>query len=80
METNNFPDITEHVDLAVKLCGGTQYALGERIGVRQTTISMWRTRGCRPSAENALTVQRATRGKVKAVQLRPDLAHLFTRG
>lgn len=80
MEPNNFPDITEHVDLAVKLCGGTQSTLGERINVRQTTVSMWRTRGCRPSAENALAIQRATRGKVKAVALRPDLAHLFNRG
>lgn len=82
MEANPqpLPDIREAIDKAVQLCGKTQTDLALALGVRQSTISHWRTRACRPTVEHALAVQRLTRKRVKVVDLRPDLADLISKG
>jgi len=57
---------------AIKICGG-QKLLADVAGVRQQTISRM-LRGATPiSAEVAVGVEIATRGKITRRKLRPDL-------
>lgn len=51
---------------------GTQSALAERLGLRQSHISMWLHRGNVP-AEHCPDIELATGGKVRCEQLRPDV-------
>lgn len=72
----------DSLDRAVKLLGGTK-ALGAAVGVVQTAVSNWKSRGNVP-AEYCPSIERATRDAVSAnpelgdpvtcEELRPDVA------
>lgn len=47
-------------------------ALASSIGVVQTAVSNWRSRGKVP-AEHCPAIERATNGKVRCEELRPDI-------
>jgi DNA-binding transcriptional regulator YdaS (Cro superfamily) len=51
---------------------GTQIELGKRIGCSQATVSQWLNTG-QLDAEIALRLQKVSRGKFKAKQIRPEL-------
>lgn len=56
---------------AIDYAGG-QTELARRLGVRQSLVSMWKTRGNVP-AEHCPGIERATEGFVRCEQLRPDV-------
>lgn len=51
---------------------GTQIELGKRIGCSQATVSQWLNTG-QLDAEMALRLQKVSKGKFKAKQIRPEL-------
>lgn len=59
------------IDQAIKLCGGPT-GLAEKLGVWQTAVSNWRSRGQVP-AQRCLAIEEATAGAVTRYQLRPDV-------
>ena len=62
----------EAIQQAIKICGGTQKSLADRIGRTQQLISSL-LKGATISAETALLIETATERKVRAHTLRPDL-------
>lgn len=63
--------VRDALEEAVKIVG-SQAKLGDACGVTQTTI--WRAlQSGTVSAELALAIARATKGKIKKSHLRPDL-------
>ena len=60
----------EALDRAATVAGGLSY-LAKRIGVAQSTPSMWKARGKVP-VEHCLAIERATDGQVTRADLRPD--------
>ena len=61
-----------HIQQAIAVAWGTQKALAARCGVTQAAVSLWLL-GSRVSAENAMAIERATAGAVKARDIRPDV-------
>jgi len=61
----------KHINRAIKEAGG-QKSLAELIGVSQAAVSKWRL-GKKITAENAVSVEKATNGKVTRKDLRPDV-------
>lgn len=51
---------------------GSTYALAEKLGCRQSRISMWVTRGQVP-AHHCIAVEQAVAGAVTRYELRPDV-------
>ena len=54
-------------------CAGSVVALASAIGVSESAPHMWRKRGNVP-AEYCPAIERATGGKVRCEDLRPDVA------
>jgi DNA-binding transcriptional regulator YdaS (Cro superfamily) len=57
---------------AVEIAGG-QTALAHALGVQQAHVWNWLNRNKRLPAEYVIPVERATKGKVKRHELRPDI-------
>lgn len=62
-------DYTDAIQAAIDKAGGT-VRLAEKLGARQSLVSMWKNRGRIP-AERVLEVERLT--GVSRHQLRPDV-------
>lgn len=62
------------LDKAIEHAGGVT-ALAEKLGVRQSVVSNWRTRGASPRvpAERCIAIEHATGGAVTRQELRPDV-------
>jgi DNA-binding transcriptional regulator YdaS (Cro superfamily) len=62
------------LDKAIEYAGGVT-ALAEKLGVRQSVVSNWRTRGDEPRApaERCIAIEAATDGVVTRYDLRPDV-------
>ncbi|MEQ1969579.1 YdaS family helix-turn-helix protein [Xenorhabdus nematophila] len=56
---------------------GSQQALANICNVKQPSVWAWLHGHKKPSATNAIRIERATNGLVPAHQLRPDLSELF---
>lgn len=61
-------------------CLGSQAKLAQAIGTTQTAISQFASGSKRPSAETAIRVEMATRGMVRAEEIRPDIPWHVIRG
>lgn len=59
------------LEQAIEICG-SQAKLAEACGIKQSSIWQAKETG-RCSARLAMAVERATGGKITAVELRPDL-------
>lgn len=57
---------------------GKQQILAEACGVSQNAVSKWLNGGA-ISLENALRIEKATQGKVKAEDISPEFSHLLSR-
>jgi DNA-binding transcriptional regulator YdaS (Cro superfamily) len=64
--------MNEHIAKAIEILG-SQTALAEACGVKQSHVWNWLNRDKVIRLENALLVERATNGKVTKEQIRPDL-------
>jgi DNA-binding transcriptional regulator YdaS (Cro superfamily) len=64
--------MNKHIAQAISLLGG-QAALARACGRSQVAINLLARGIHRPSAETAISIERATRGVVTREQLRPDL-------
>lgn len=80
-----FNRLMDALETAIKFCG-SQASLAEKINsisremrVRQSHISMWKTRG-RVPADYCPAIERATAGKVRCEWLRPDIDWDVLRG
>ncbi len=62
----------EALDRAIELFG-SQAALAAQLNLRQSHVAMWKHRRSVP-AEYCPLIERATNGKVRCEQLRPDVA------
>jgi DNA-binding transcriptional regulator YdaS (Cro superfamily) len=60
----------EIIERAIEAAGG-QTALAKALGIKTQAISQWKHNGV--PAEKALAVERASGGKVKCHELRPDV-------
>ena len=62
------------LDKAINHAGGVT-ALAEKLGVRQSVVSNWRTRGDKPRvpAERCIAIEAATDGAVTRHDLREDV-------
>jgi DNA-binding transcriptional regulator YdaS (Cro superfamily) len=62
------------LDKAITHAGGVT-ALAEKLGVGQSVVSNWRTRGDEPRvpAERCIAIEQATNGDVTRYDLRPDV-------
>ncbi|WP_082823554.1 MULTISPECIES: helix-turn-helix domain-containing protein [unclassified Rhodanobacter] len=62
------------LDKAIDHAGGVT-ALAEKLGVRQSVVSNWRTRGASPRvpAARCIAIEQATGGAVTRHDLRPDV-------
>lgn len=69
MDTNPVSDL---IDEAIKIAGGTQEKLGALLGVSQNAVHAARKAG-RVSAELATKIEVATKRKIRRSQLRPDI-------
>ena len=65
-------DIDPAAQAAVSWAGGV-VALAQRIGCSHTTISFWLYKKKPLSVEWALLLQKASKGKFKAKEIRPEL-------
>ena len=63
----------EALEKAIKILGG-QTAASEQLTIPQPTISFWLNKSKRGiPAEFCVAIEKATRGKVKKEDLRPDI-------
>ncbi|CDF98643.1 transcriptional regulator [Avibacterium paragallinarum] len=70
--------MNESIKKAINVLG-TQQLLAEACGVSQNAVSKWLNGGSAISLENALRIEKATQGKVKAEDISPDFSHLLSR-
>lgn len=63
---------TSPLQRAVEIAGG-QSALAKAIGVKQAHIWHWLNRAKQVPAQHAIAIEKATGGKVKRHELRPDV-------
>lgn len=61
------------IDRAAEVLG-SQTALAELLGVSKGAVSQWKDPGRRVPAEYCPLIERATQGKVRCEELRPDVA------
>lgn len=66
------------VQKAIQVLGG-QNNLANACGVSQNAISKWLNKQSRVSLENALKIEKATNGSVKADEFNPEYALLLGR-
>ena len=60
-----------HIERAISIFG-TQQSMAKACGVSQVTIHKWLI-GTKVRPENALSIQKATKGEVTVHDLRPDI-------
>lgn len=58
--------------IAIELIG-SQKEVAKLCGIKQSSVSNWLRRSKKIPSRHVLTIERATEGKVKRWQLRPDL-------
>jgi DNA-binding transcriptional regulator YdaS (Cro superfamily) len=63
----------EPIDRAAEILG-SQTALADLLGVTKGAVSQWKDPGRRVPAEYCPLIERATEGKVRCEELRPDVA------
>lgn len=63
--------MTDFIKLAISDFG-SQKAFANAIGVSQPAVHKW-LRGSRVKPENAISIEKATSGKVTKEQIRPDI-------
>lgn len=63
----------EPIDRAAEILG-SQTALADLLGVSKGAVSQWKDVGRRVPAEYCPLIERATDGKVRCEELRPDVA------
>lgn len=68
---NTSPTESTALDRAIEAAGGVA-ALASRLDVSASLPSMWRSRG-RVPAEHCPAIERATGGRVRCEELRPDI-------
>lgn len=51
----------------------TQIGIAKAIGVSQATVSYWVNGKEKPTAKNAITIEKATNGAVTRAEIRPDI-------
>ncbi|MBD8155027.1 MULTISPECIES: transcriptional regulator [Pantoea] len=56
---------------------GTQKGLAQACGVSQAAVQKWLHNKAKVAPQNVASLVEATKGKVKAYQVRPDLPDLF---
>jgi DNA-binding transcriptional regulator YdaS (Cro superfamily) len=61
------------IDHAAEILG-SQTALAEHLGVSKGAVSQWKDADRRVPAEYCPLIERATEGKVRCEELRPDVA------
>jgi DNA-binding transcriptional regulator YdaS (Cro superfamily) len=61
------------VDLAAEVVG-SQAALASVLGVTRAAVSQWKDEGRKVPAEHCPVIERATGGRVRCEDLRPDVA------
>lgn len=71
MKSDNAKDKNSIAQAAIDWAGN-QTELGKRIGCSQATVSQWLNTGML-DAELALLLQKASKGKFKAKEIRPEL-------
>jgi DNA-binding transcriptional regulator YdaS (Cro superfamily) len=64
---------TSHIQRAVEICGGTQKALADKVGLTQPGVHWLLNNSGNISVETALKIEAATEGKVSRHDLRPDI-------
>ena len=70
---NAYTEAMEPIKRAIE-CFGSQAAMASALGVKQPTISEWLRGERRVPAERCPEIERATGGKVRCEDLRPDVA------
>jgi len=58
---------------AIDICGGTQREFGKRIGLTQPAVNYLLHHAKRISHKHVQKIVKATRGKIPAYRIRPDL-------
>lgn len=76
MSEPNKREINKPIQTAIEVVGG-QLKLAIKIGVAQPTVWNWLHEKKRVSPQYVPAIVKATKGKVLASDLRPDLPHLF---
>lgn len=71
-------DKNPYIEKAIEKAGG-QVSLAEKVGVSQASVSNWLRGTKRIRLEHALAVEAVTGGRVRAVELRPDLSPVIER-
>lgn len=70
--------MTNPIQAAIKHLGG-QINVAKACGVSQNAVSKWLNGQTKVALENALKIEKATGGKVKAGDFDPDFNHLLDR-
>ncbi len=68
--------VNKVINSAINLMG-SQQKLADACGVKQPSVWAWLHGKKKVSAENAMRIEIATKGKVPAYKIRPDLTDLF---
>ncbi|MGL4352235.1 MAG: transcriptional regulator [Plesiomonas shigelloides] len=68
--------MNESIKIAIDIVG-TQKKLADACGVSQAAVQKWLNGKSKVAPQNVLQLVNATRGEVKAYQIRPDLTDLF---
>ncbi|WP_063656471.1 transcriptional regulator [Candidatus Arsenophonus triatominarum] len=68
--------MNEAIKTAIEIVG-TQKKLGEACGLTQQAIFKWLHNKAKVSPEHVPMIVRATKGKVSAKDIRPDLVHVW---
>lgn len=66
-------DRSELIKQAIEVCGGTQKALADAIGLTQPGVHWLLYGDGQVSAETAIKIDMATKGRVRKEALRPDI-------
>ena len=59
--------------LNIKKLFGTQKELAKAINITQQSVSDWIVGKKKPSAKNAIRIEKATNGAITRAEIRPDL-------
>ncbi|EOT1930196.1 transcriptional regulator [Serratia marcescens] len=70
--------VNEAINKAISLLG-SQKKLADSVGVSQPNVWCWLHNKKRVSPENVTAIVTATKGEVKAYEIRPDLPQLFPK-
>ncbi|WP_370905980.1 helix-turn-helix domain-containing protein [Citrobacter koseri] len=68
--------VNNAINSAIEIVG-SQQKLADACEVSQPTVWAWLHGRKKASAQNAVRIEKATSGKIRAYQIRPDLTELF---